>query len=331
MLFTDINDLKTHIGGTYTASVKLASIAPFFEDAVNHQILPRLGAETVDILRGSNLHGKTLVASGLMKSAVAWFGVYEYAQIGNVAFTENGLQRFENESYKSAFKYQETGFRNTAIVKAWSNFELLLQILFENPTDFPEYANSPEAALNMSHFLNFTNDFRWARCTVPDRFTLESLLPYISDIETFMVAPFLGETLNNLLLSKLYVNDEPNPAKKQTQLALIRLLQQGIAQFAYHLATVGNVIEFRGNRVLVRETSRDDDYDNTKPPAFDLISANFNQKRDWANRYFQRAEGFIRDNQAVFGDWQGFLPPTPEGSEGFETVFENAHKRLKSL
>lgn len=328
-LFNDINAFKTHVGGAYSSSVKIESITSFINDAVL-LVSERIGKETADLLMGNDLTGKKAIAAGLFKSAVAWFTVNDYHSFDGVVKTENGLMRVETDTHKSAFKYQDTRYESKAIVKAYSNLELLFKILFENPTDFTEYRDSPERALNMSHYLNFTNDFRWARCIVPDRFTLESLLPYISDIETFMVAPFLGETLNNSLMSKLYANDEPNPAKKQAQLALIRLLQQGIAQFAYHLAVVGNVIEFQGNRVFVREKVGNDDYSTQKTPSFDILTATYNQKRDWANRYFQRAEGFIRDNEAVFGDWQGF-EVVEEETPTFETVFENAHKRLKSL
>ena len=327
-LFSDINDLKTHIGGAYTAFVKLASVAPFFEDAVNDHILPRIDSQTVDLLRGADLVGKRAIAAGIFKSSVAWFGVNDYMAFGGVVMTENGLMRIETDTYKTAFKYQDARYESRAIVKAWSNFDLLLKILFENPTDFPDYAASDEAALNLSHFLNFTHDFRVAGTPVPDRYTLESLFPYISDIETFMVVPFLGETLHNSLLSKLYSNSETDLAKKQAEMSLVKLLRQGIAGMTYHLATIGNVIEFKGSRVLVRETSRDDAFDRTKTPSFDLLTANYNQKRDFANRYFQRAEMFIRDNAAYFPEWVGF-------TEGVDvnvlTDAEKMNVRLKML
>lgn len=327
-LFSDINDLKTHIGGTYTASVKLASIAPFIEDAVRDNIEPRIGSETVDILRGDNLAGKQAIAAGVFKSAVAWFAVADYLAFGSVVMTENGLMRVETDTYKTVFKYQDTRFDKNAVRKAYSNLEFLLKILSENGSDFIAYTGSDEKALNTSHFLNFTTDFRNCESRVPDRLTLESLLPYISDIETFMVEPFLGDTLYMHLKGRQYVSDETNLTKFHAEKILIKLLRQGIAAFTFHLATVGNVIQFDGNRVIVKERQGNDDFEVSKTPSFDLLTANFNQKRDYARRYFQRAEMFMRDNAAYFTDWVGFTEGVDEGVPMEKPFTVN---RLKSM
>jgi hypothetical protein len=325
-LFFDINELKTHIGGTINKSLQLQSILPFLDQALAEYVVGKIGMETVEELSAPNLTGAKKMAQGLMKSAVAWLGVYEYSTVGNVQFTEGGIQRTESDTMKSAFKYQEAGFRKTALKNGWLNIEQLLFFLLDKPTEFVKYHQSHEKTLNTCHFLNFTTDFAKAQCRVPERYTYEALLPYISDVETFCIVDFLGTKLSTILKAKQYKTAETDISEAEKQ--LITYLRKGIAEMTYHLATVGNLIEYSGNRVITRETNRDDDTDLTKNPSMEILSANYNQRRQWADRYFRLAEFVIRENADKFADWQGFVTDT-EGVA--ETILSTTNNRLKSL
>jgi hypothetical protein len=316
-LFANIDELKTHTGGAVSKTVKVESLLPFIDQAISDYIMPKIGADTIQELTAAT-SGISKVAQGLMKSAVAWFAIFEYSTIGNVQFTEGGIMRSESDSFKSAFRYQETAYRRSALKNAWSNLEQLLQLLLDKPTDFEAYHASFEKELNTVHLLNFTTDFARAQCRTPERYTYEALLPYIADVETFCVTDFLGLTLFERLRNKQYsiVTDLMIPediAVLKQERQLTAYLRKGIAEMVYHLATVGNLIVYEGSRVISRETARDDDYDQTKTPTMDIISASFNQRRQWADRYFRLAEAYIQDNPLVFPEWIGFADvTTPE-------------------
>lgn len=331
-LFATIQEVKTHLGGAVSASVKIESITPFFETAVSNYISPKIGEETVTILRGGNLTGVKLAAQGLMKSAVAWFAIYEYSTVGNVQFTEGGIQRSESDSLKSAFKYQENSYRRTALKNAWSNVELLLQLLLDKPSEFTEYHASVEKALNNAYLLNFTTDFAKARCRTPERYTYEALLPYVADVDTFCIMDFLGDALYSRLKTKQYVKEDigwtnEQKATFQKEQQLIAYLRKGIAEMVYHLATIGNLIEYTGNRVITRETYLNDDVNKTANPPTDVFTATYNQRREWADKYFRLAECYITDHKTTFEEWIGFIP-TPEPPA---TTQNDSNNRLKSL
>lgn len=307
-LFTNITDLKNYLGGAVTKTLDLQSIAPTLDMAAAQYVVPKIGEATFAFLQtpleadaDTTTVQKTAIGLKLLKTTVAWFGLHEYASIGNVMFGESGLHRLETDSHKSAFKYQEFEFRAQTLRTAWFNLETLLKFLETDPSVFEMYHSSHERERNMAHLLNFATDFQASHSRWIHRVTYEALLPYIADVEEFCVRDFLGQSLFDELREKLYADDAPRKMRDLT-----RLLQRGIADFALYLALLGNIIQFKGAQVVLVETQRDEGSTQQLTPSMDILAASMNQKREWSDRYFIRAEAFIRDNRETFDTWIGF-------------------------
>lgn len=332
-LFANINDLKIHLGGAISKTIELVNLQPFIDKALYEQVLPKVSAAQYEAFTANNvtLTGNKLVAFGLLKNAVAWFALHEYSTVGNVMMTEGGLMRMETETMKTSFKYQEYEFRAQCLRTAWFNVDLLLSYLLKSSTDFQAYHDSDEKKRNTIHLLNAPQDFRNCEARVPDRITFEALLPYIADVEEFCVRDFLGQTLwDTLHAAQFTPNGNAETAAKQKQLT--NYLRKGIVEFVFHLAAVGNIITYKGSSVVVTETYLSDAANKSAPPPMPLLAAEVKQRRDWADRYFARAESYIRDNATTFSSWQGFTEEaetTPQSD--FFTQAADRSNRLKSL
>ena len=313
-LFANISDVKLHIGGTVNKNLSLDAMKVFLSSASETFIIPKIGRAQFDFLVQDTpspaLTAKQLIALGVLKSAIAWFAIYEYVQVGDVQLSDAGLVRVEGEHTRTAYKYQTQNYRRNCLRQGWQQIEQLLEIFDQNASDFTLYEASEECANNNRHLLRYAKDFERCSSRRLDRVTYEFLLSYIEDVEEFWVRENLGAALWTRLLAKAY-DTSANAYEKQ----IIRLLRKGVADFSQSTELVGSLLQVTEGRTVITEKSRDDDSFNEAAPRADLLNATFNQKRNWAEKYFARANDYLRANPSVFPEWQGFLPLPVEINE----------------
>lgn len=298
-IFTDIDHIKTFIGGAINVSIEMDSITPIIERTAHNHLLSQIGAplwdDMVAVFGGSPTAEQTALFPYLQRP-LAMLSFYEYSKIGAVQFSETGLHRMENDSYKSAYKYQENDYRSWMLMNGYEEIERLLIFLQTNKADYPLWAGTAFESRNTALVINYARDFRLATDKELSRYTFEILRSIIEDVEVFSMIPNMGEPQFDDIKSKIAA--ETVLSSEETE--LLRLMQKAVANFAIEEAVKTQLVRLEGRNVVQSESLEPQSSEKKTTPGNAMASMKIRHHNEWANRHISNMNRYLEDNRVTF-------------------------------
>lgn len=210
MLFTELqwkNDREMDRFIPVSASLSWAKIKGSLARAEDDFLLPLLGDELLTKLNAQN----TLVAEAddedeqkamvdvleCAKKAVAHLAFFSDFDALNLRITDQGFQRqqSENQTFVSAYKYQEDALRNTFRNRGFNALDRLLSLLMKHIEYYPEFKESPGYGRRTRHIVRSVADVQQVYDINASNIIFLRLLPVFSTVEELTLQPILGNTL----------------------------------------------------------------------------------------------------------------------------------------
>lgn len=299
-IFTDFPQFKAAIGGAINQSVTMASIAPSIEETAYTHLIPWLteplwNALVAEVATPTATPTSTSTALNALlpyvRKSLAWLTIFEYSKIGSVMFTEHGMQRAETDNLKSAYKYQETQYRDTARRNGYNALERMLIFMDGHAADYPLWNEHGGLALNRSLLLNYAAEMRAAVSYDIARDTFEVLRPLISDLETFALLPEFGQPFLAQLKAAVLAGT-PSTAQKK----LLVQVRKVLANFAIAEGMQRLWVQVRNGAVVQVERLEPQSHEKAGVPGQSAMAAMFDKNSEWANRHFSYLRKYLADN-----------------------------------
>jgi hypothetical protein len=258
-----------------------------------------------------------------LRSVVAKLGLYEYAKIGGVQFTENGMHRMETETYKSAYKYQENQYKDWMLNNGYTALELFLEFLEDNEDDYPLWKNNTTVYnKNKSLFINTAADFRTYYSKSISRYTFEMLRSLIEDIEIFAILPMMGQDQFDDLKDGVLNKDLSEEEDK-----LIPLIGKVVAHFTIEEAFKRHWIQIDGNKIVQVELLDSQSYEKQGVPTREKLSLAIRHADEYANRHTSILKKFLTDNIDDYPLYKAYIEAKESAEETTELTGEDCCER----
>lgn len=292
MLFTDISDFQTAVGGAVNHSFSLDSLDPFFRIAHERHIEDWLGSDLLDDLalavESNDLSPAQLELLPRYQRALAWLALYEYHPHAAVQFSEAGLMRVETDSHKTAYKYQEAAKLQSTLVNGYEALEKLIIFLDNNRNSYPEWENAPGFDRHHAVLLHTAALFRIAQNKKITRQVFDQVRPVIEDVEQFAIVPLIGQAQYDALLESRRSGFYASIEKEQK---IIYILQRAIAHFTLENAIRQNLVQFTGDAVVQKELP--DALPATRTASDAAVSLRLLFHDDTGNRFLKQAKAYL--------------------------------------
>jgi len=296
-LFSTFANFKTFVGGRINQSIELDSIAPTIYDTARRHLVPWLGLEFYEAMVAAAAGTPNSAQTALLpyiKKPLALLTMYEYSKVGKIFFSENGLQRFENENFKSAYRYQEKDYVESMLEHGYDAIENLLLFLDREQATYTDWRDSDEGEAHLSMLLNYAAEFRRLTSHQCDRYTFEALRPIIADVEVWgaekiVPAEFWEGFKARHLAGTLTVAEK----------VVRKYMRQAFAQRALEQATVLHWVQIRSGRIYVAEEFGEQSQVNRTMPPSGGGSLYF-AHGVWSDRHTQRWIDYINANPGDF-------------------------------
>lgn len=323
MLFANISDLKTFLGGAVNTSVELSSLAPAFHAAVYNHIVEWIDVGFWDEIKsaydGASLSAEQTALLPYLQRPLAKLAMYEHRQIGTVQFTESGLQRIETEMHKTAYRYQENAYSQFMLNNGYEDLERLLVYLEANKTDFPTWTSSDAYTRFRALFITYAAEFRRAYGKQVSRYVFEIMRPVMQDIETFALIPLMGEDQFNDLKANLLAGT----ASAEEQELRARIIRS-VASYTMEESLKRQWVQLEGNKVIQLEQGimQADEARRVVDPASLNIAINHN--KEFANRHLSYVKQYLDDNLDVFTLYSDYLDELADAEAAEEAETESS-------
>lgn len=218
-IFNDFSQVRDNIAAN--VNNELDVIMPYLDAAVN-DILPVLSQAQWDKLvqdfeadSSDQAHLKLL---SITRRALVYFAYSRYSN-QSVRITDGGLERIENDGFKSTFQYQDIAFIRLCLKEGWRALENLFSLLNNNKNDYTEWVGSVEYTTLKTYVFHYTVDFSLYRRIEGYR-TLDALRPAILHVQQEIIRNNISQGLYDEIVQQL-IADSLSPANK-TLLQYIR-------------------------------------------------------------------------------------------------------------
>lgn len=325
MLFANITELKTVLGGAVNTSVELDSLSPAFHAAVYNHLVEWISEafwqEFKTAYDADSLSAEQTALLPYLQRPLAKLAMYEYQQIGTVQFTESGLNRIETETHKSAYRYQETAYSNFMLLNGYEDLERLLVYLDTNKADFATWTASDAYTRHRSLFITYAGEFRRAYGKQVNRYVFEIMRPIMSDIETFAILPLLGEDQFNDLKAKLLAG---TAGAEETELH--NRIIRAIANYAMEESIKRELVQHDGNKVVQLESSILQSNTTKRVPDSTHLDVTIRHSHEFANRHLSYVKEYLDANLDIFTLYSDYLDALAE-AEAAEEAAANTNER----
>ncbi len=297
-LFENIQDIKKHIGGGANISIHFEDIDPQILTAAEKHLVPWLGDEFWNELSNAYPNNEEVLQKlyPFLQRSLAHLAMYEYLPLGRVMFTGNGLMRIELDNQKTAYKYQENEYARAMLYTGYDALEKALKFLTKHRGDYDTYNKSEEADRCSEGLLNWASQFQLAYGKGINRYTFETLLPQLRDVEMMVLLPLLGK----VLFEKLRLTEQPEGTTKQ----LLKLIRKAIANATMREALSRNLVQLRGTNVVVPEKLEPQSSEKEASPTNAPLSIALRHEEEWAKRHLHSVRQFLLDHTDDFPDWE---------------------------
>jgi hypothetical protein len=238
----------------------------------------------------------------LLKESVAKLSVWRYSLTASVHITGSGVQRFENEDFKTAFKNQERLFRDELLRGGFTALEDAVFLACSNQ-DFQAHEKYAEVT---SSFVNFTHEIG---AFTLDYQTLAVIKPYVELIELDALKSVLGVVLYDYLKDKQYKTIE-----SVTKKMLLKIIRQALAQYAINMAFEMGMVTVSGNNVYLRQDRNDDNSEQRITPSLDYFDYFMRNRKAHTVRFFLHVNKYLTENAVDLG-WTAPALVAPRNSE----------------
>lgn len=302
-IFDNIGHIKEHVGGGANLSLDLSSLKPTILATYRNHLQIWIGdALWNDLVGAATPNAAQTALIEQLRTPLAMLSLHEYSKIGSVQFGEMGLHRTETEERRTAFKYQETEWRDYMLRNGYEALEALLEFLEANIADYPLWAGTAGQARKRSLYINSAKDFRNAYSMSVDRYTYESFRGLMGDVETFAVLPVLGQAQHDAL--KTAIADADVSADEAD---LIALVQKAVAYFTIELAAVQKWVTIKHNMVVNTEVLEPQGYARQGNPSGPAIDAVIAQNNLLANRHVSYIKHWLSTRLEDFPSYATYL------------------------
>jgi len=313
-LFNTIQDIKDFVGGGANVSVSIESLEPVIYSTARKHITDWISQAQYDDLVTAFAGTPDADQQNLLpyvQRALSLLALYEYSFIGAIQFSESGMHRHVTDHMQSAYKYQETNYREWMLEMGYESKEILIKFLDANSAIYTIYAESAAFKKNRSLFINYASDFRNVYSLYLSRYTFETLWPLMEDIECFAILPVLGQTLFDEI--KTAIEDD---TLTEDQEKLVLHIQRVVANFTIEEAIKRHLVKIQGRRVVQIEQTDDDARHQVLIGKDSAISIKLRHQEEWANRHLHKLQCFLEDNAETFPNYTTL----EEQEEAEETV-----------
>lgn len=311
MLFDTINELKQYVGGGANLSVELDSLEPALQRAKG-RILTYLDAAVFDDLVAAPNAAQTALLPYVQRP-LALLTMYEYAHVGGIQFSESGMMRMETETMKSAYKYQETEYKDWMLRAGYQAIEDMLIFLQANVDDYPQWDAGKDMHNNL--LLNTAQLTQQYYSRNIDRWTWEHMRAAIEDVEQFAIVDTIGQTqFDDLTLGR----SQGDLTAKETK--VIKLLQKATAHLAIDEAVARNYVRMQGGSVVQMEQDKEHSGSaSAKTATPEGVNLKVNRAESHGNRYLNQARQYLDDNTDDFPLYAAYRTALEEANTALKT------------
>lgn len=319
MIFQNISDFKDIIGGGVNASMYLDSIQPYFDIAHERHMEDWLGTAFYtnlgDGVENSNLTQAETALLPYYRKALAWLALYEYLPHANVQISEAGMYRVENDSMKTAYKYQMLAVQDNAINNGYEALEKLILFLESNKATYTDWTNAPGYEKHHNVLLHTAAAFRIVHNKRLARYTFDAIRGVVEDVEQFVIAKLLGDDQYAALLDARKTNTWTTEAKEKRA---IYLLNRASAHFALAAALQLNYVTLKSDRVV---SNTDTEAAPAEQPASTAqVFTRLQLHDDIANRHLKAAREYLDENieDPAFSNYKAWQEELAEMEEAYQ-------------
>lgn len=301
-IFTDIAQIKDHVGGAINQTMEIESIGPHVTMAAQKHIKVWIGDVLWDAVVAYVTNGDSgnTAYDNLMpylRKPLAFLTLEEYAKVGSIQFGEGGLYRTENDHYKSAYKYQENNFRESMLENGYEALEMLLFFLESNEDDYPTWVSSTGYYRNKALMINSAVTFRDRYSGAISRYTFDMLRPLLEDVEWFSLYPIMGAEQYEDIKTKI-TNKAISGSTFDAQ--LLELMQKAVAYFTVKEGIRRNMLQLKGNRVIQIDALEPQSSYKEGSASIGAVKLAHRHNDDLGNRYISRIVKYLNDNSTEF-------------------------------
>lgn len=295
-LFDDIDELKKFV--SVTRAMKIESIAPKIDHALKKYIEPWLGPVLTTAIVAAHAGGSpTAIEQSLIdkiQPCLANFAWLEYIPMASVVVDDSGINRKENENWKSAHSGQISDLKADAIESAYDNLEYLLQFLEDNENDYPTWVAFTEGyTKNKEFFINTAKELMLHYPIVQGRQTYHALRPILEDVECFTILPCIGQDFFDYLKSKIALKQ----AFTNPELEAVKLIRKAVAQFAIHDASKSSWVKFNSQGVMyIERKGSETNVTEQKTAKNEQISVKIRQAWEKGNMWLSKLKELLDGN-----------------------------------
>ncbi len=179
--------------------------------------------------------------------------------------------------------------------KGYDALELLLKYLDDNQDDYASWADSDEADAHLAPLLNYASDFRRLAHVGCDRYTFETMLPIIVQVQELGVEKLLPKAFWTEFHAGYLIDDLSAPEG-----TILDMMRMAISHRSIEEATRMSMVQVRAGRVYVIEEFGEQNQLNKTIPTGGLTGIHMIANQVWGDRHTTRWKQYIFDNPDDF-------------------------------
>jgi hypothetical protein len=290
VLFNNIQHVKQFVGGAINVSLQAESIEPYVLQVMTSILRPKIGKILLNNLMVTPMLEVNDPLWDVVRRVVAPLAIEKYVPIGELQFSESGLQRVANDTHQTGFKYQVKAYRATLRESGYGALEEMLKYLDEHRSTYSQWNNAMHDAV----LVRYATDMRESYGADIDREMYEILRGLLLGVEMSVTADL--PLAFSIQLRGINVAGNANPYQAEA----LQLLKAGITELTISQAVDRTWVRWEGNRLVTLES--DDQYSASKAVTATLQAATAKERHHskWANRYLTAFKDYVFKNKTQF-------------------------------
>ena len=294
-LFANISELQAHLGGAINASVKMAHIAPYIDNAYTNHLQMWTGDAIWDAAVAAHGGGSpTAEQQDLVEkiqAALAPLAYTGYAAFADIQFSGSGRYRTETGEMKTPFRYQVREANDRMLNMGYQALERLVLFLEENTATYTDWPGAPGYGLHHSILLHTAILFQTNNGQRMGRYGFEIVRPVVQEVEQFVLVPLLTEELYQQLLDNRRAGTLTGNEK-----VLMGHTYRCTAHFVLQEALQRQLVQLKDGKVVQYSTEEKQAYRSTAPAPVQGLAIRLGRHNLFANRHYVAINNFLDAN-----------------------------------
>jgi hypothetical protein len=278
------DDLSKYV--EIAAGAKFPKFAPSVNTAERRFLLPVLGpamfGKLAEALAGAAVLSDSMQAlADLAQEAVANIALAISAVRLSVTVSENGLNRIESGTNKTAYQYQIIELRESYTRAGFDALDELLALMESAGDDYPDWKSSTAYTDFKRFFIRSGMEFSQGFDIRNSRYTYLAIRPTMRKVEDFEILPALGKKLFGVIKEQLQAGDL-EPAYERL---LDDYIRPAIANLTIARAVLEKSVDVSDFGVSVNVIQDNSNSQQRQPAPLDKIKAVAQQLTEDGNKY----------------------------------------------